>query len=90
MVKDPDPSWSAPVIDRPTDPARHTCTRFSSQLARRLEKQKHRGEHLSERHVLDWFVQLCLALKHIHDRKILHRDIKAQNIFLTARRCEAW
>lgn len=28
------------------------------------------------------FVQLCLALKHVHDRKILHRDLKSQNIFL--------
>ena len=28
--------------------------------------------------ILDWFVQTCLAVKHIHDRKILHRDIKSQ------------
>ena len=33
--------------------------------------------------IIDWFVQTCLAVKHIHDRKILHRDIKSQNIFLT-------
>jgi NIMA (never in mitosis gene a)-related kinase len=26
---------------------------------------------------------MCLAMKHVHDRKIIHRDIKGQNIFLT-------
>ena len=25
-------------------------------------------------------------MKHVHDRKILHRDIKSQNIFLTQNR----
>ena len=32
---------------------------------------------------MNWFVQICLGLKHVHDRKILHRDIKTQNIFIT-------
>ncbi len=32
--------------------------------------------------ICDWFVQLCLALKHVHDRKILHRDLKTQNVSL--------
>ncbi|XP_054846378.1 serine/threonine-protein kinase Nek1 isoform X1 [Eublepharis macularius] len=42
-----------------------------------------RGVLFSEDQIMDWFVQICLALKHVHDRKILHRDIKSQNIFLT-------
>ncbi|XP_077135601.1 serine/threonine-protein kinase Nek1 isoform X2 [Ranitomeya variabilis] len=50
-------------------------------LFKRINAQK--GVLFSEDQILDWFVQLCLALKHVHDRKILHRDIKSQNIFLT-------
>ena len=42
-----------------------------------------RGKHFSEVQILDWFTQLCLAMKHVHDRKIIHRDLKCQNIFLT-------
>ncbi|KAM4730659.1 serine/threonine-protein kinase Nek5 [Anableps anableps] len=43
-----------------------------------------RGIPFSEVQIVDWFIQICLGLKHIHDRKILHRDIKSQNIFLTS------
>jgi len=42
-----------------------------------------KGKFFSESQILDWFTQICLGLKHVHDRKILHRDIKAQNVFLT-------
>ena len=41
------------------------------------------GRPLTEDEILNWFVQICLAIKHVHDRKILHRDLKSQNIFLT-------
>ncbi|XP_042896112.2 probable serine/threonine-protein kinase nek3 [Parasteatoda tepidariorum] len=41
------------------------------------------GVFFPEDQILDWFVQVCLAVKHVHDQKILHRDIKTQNIFLT-------
>uniref|UniRef100_A0A4W3JUS9 non-specific serine/threonine protein kinase n=1 Tax=Callorhinchus milii TaxID=7868 RepID=A0A4W3JUS9_CALMI len=50
-------------------------------LFKRINTQK--GVLFSEDQIMDWFVQICMALKHVHDRKILHRDIKSQNIFLT-------
>ncbi|XP_036312392.1 serine/threonine-protein kinase Nek5 isoform X1 [Pipistrellus kuhlii] len=50
-------------------------------LMKRIYRQ--RGVLFSEDQILSWFVQISLGLKHIHDRKILHRDIKTQNIFLS-------
>lgn len=38
---------------------------------------------MTEDQILNLFTQICLAIKHIHDRKILHRDLKSQNVFLT-------
>jgi NIMA (never in mitosis gene a)-related kinase len=32
--------------------------------------------------ILNWFVQLCFAVKYIHEKYILHRDLKLSNIFL--------
>lgn len=52
-------------------------------LQRQISNQKKKGRYFTENVILDWFTQICLAIKHIHDRKILHRDLKSQNIFLT-------
>ena len=49
----------------------------------RQHQQQKPPKYFKEKTILDWFTQICLAIKHIHDRKILHRDLKSQNIFLT-------
>lgn len=35
--------------------------------------------------VMDWFVQVVAALAHMHANSVIHRDLKAHNIFLTSR-----
>jgi serine/threonine protein kinase len=44
--------------------------------------KKQRSMKLAEKDVLDYFVQMALALHYMHSRNILHRDLKTQNIFL--------
>lgn len=41
------------------------------------------GKQFSERTVLNWIAQVVLALHFLHERKVLHRDLKTQNIFLS-------
>eukprot|EP01012_Entosiphon_sulcatum_P031746 TRINITY_DN40452_c0_g1_i1.p1 TRINITY_DN40452_c0_g1~~TRINITY_DN40452_c0_g1_i1.p1 ORF type:complete len:505 (+),score=106.77 TRINITY_DN40452_c0_g1_i1:64-1578(+) len=42
------------------------------------------GVGFPENVVRNWFVQICLAMQHLHSRKILHRDLKTRNVFLMA------
>ncbi|MCJ8740207.1 hypothetical protein PDJAM_G00056160 [Pangasius djambal] len=50
-------------------------------LLQRMQQQK--GSLFSEDVILRWFSQMCLGTKHIHDKRVLHRDLKSKNIFLT-------
>lgn len=49
-----------------------------------LTELRRRGERAPEGQVLTWLAQLCLALAHLHRQRILHRDVKSSNIFVTA------
>lgn len=37
----------------------------------------------SEEQIMEWFCQILCAIKDIHSKNIIHRDIKSQNVFLT-------
>ncbi|KAH7492444.1 Serine/threonine-protein kinase Nek1 [Phytophthora ramorum] len=52
-------------------------------LSHELARRSSRRAFFDPDELLGLFVQVCLALKHLHDRKILHRDVKPANIFLT-------
>ena len=52
-------------------------------LSKKIKNQIKLNKKFSEDQILDWFTQICLAVYHIQKKKILHRDIKPQNVFIT-------
>eukprot|EP00746_Dinoflagellata_sp_MGD_P017939 gnl/MRDRNA2_/MRDRNA2_141464_c0_seq1.p1 gnl/MRDRNA2_/MRDRNA2_141464_c0~~gnl/MRDRNA2_/MRDRNA2_141464_c0_seq1.p1 ORF type:complete len:427 (-),score=72.51 gnl/MRDRNA2_/MRDRNA2_141464_c0_seq1:348-1628(-) len=50
-------------------------------LTQRIEEQRGKGL-LPEIQCLEWLVQAGFALFYLHERKVLHRDIKTRNLFL--------
>ena len=49
-------------------------------LSEKIKAQNNKP--FNESDILDYFTQICLALKHCHDKKIIHRDLKSGNVFL--------
>ena len=49
-----------------------------------IKKKRQKNERFNEKLVMNWFSQISIALAYIHSKKILHRDIKTSNIFLTS------
>jgi NIMA (never in mitosis gene a)-related kinase len=52
-------------------------------LSSLLYKLKKNNKFLKENQIWSFFIQICIGLSYIHYKKILHRDLKTQNIFLT-------
>ncbi|KAM4627422.1 serine/threonine-protein kinase Nek3 isoform 2-T2 [Polymixia lowei] len=50
-------------------------------LLQRIQRQK--TTLFSVDDILKWFAEMCTGAKHIHDKRVLHRDLKSKNIFLT-------
>ncbi|XP_025871308.2 serine/threonine-protein kinase Nek11 isoform X2 [Vulpes vulpes] len=48
----------------------------------KIQEYKEAGKTFPESQIIEWFIQLLLGVDYIHERKILHRDLKSKNIFL--------
>ncbi|XP_060557287.1 serine/threonine-protein kinase Nek11-like isoform X3 [Ruditapes philippinarum] len=55
-------------------------------LDMKIQEYKKLKKQFDEKLVLDWFVQLLLAVHYMHSRRVLHRDLKTRNIFLKKNR----
>ncbi|OCT57370.1 serine/threonine-protein kinase Nek11 [Xenopus laevis] len=51
-------------------------------LQNRIQQQREKRQLFPEEHVMEWFIQLLLGVNYLHERLILHRDLKTKNVFL--------
>ena len=51
-------------------------------LSEKIKERKNKNNNFTESEILYYFTQIFLAIRHIHKKKIIHRDLKSGNIFL--------
>lgn len=51
-------------------------------LDQRFKQLKKENRVLDEDQVVEWLIQILIAVQYMHKSRVLHRDLKARNIFL--------
>ena len=54
-------------------------------IGRQIDKFKKANKYIKEDTVWSYAIQICAGLQSMHSRNVLHRDIKARNVFLTGK-----
>ncbi|XP_073692861.1 uncharacterized protein [Garra rufa] len=55
-------------------------------FSQKIQEKKEVNFNFTHLQILDWIVKICMALKHLHDQEILHRNLQPKSLFFTA--CE--
>ena len=53
-------------------------------MSERIRACKNRRSNLQEKTIWQYFVQILEGLRGLHEMKIVHRDVKTANVFLTS------
>jgi NIMA (never in mitosis gene a)-related kinase len=59
----------------------HLCE--GGDLSQHIKQRAKHEKQFQEHEVIDLFVQIVMALHYVHSKRILHRDLKTQNIFVS-------
>lgn len=72
-------SWVAPVLSSALIPLKFDS---KTSFPRPRVGPPQKGKLLPESKIMTWFVQTALGLHYMHSNRVLHRDIKTQNVFI--------
>ncbi|XP_073729102.1 serine/threonine-protein kinase Nek3 [Misgurnus anguillicaudatus] len=53
-------------------------------LAQTIKNTKEGTDKFSENEIRNWIVEICMALKYLHDQQILHKNLQPESIFFTS------
>lgn len=56
----------------------------NGDLSQMIENHKNKQLKFDENQIIDWLTQISMALIHIHNKKVIHRDLKPNNLFLSS------
>ena len=52
-------------------------------LLNKIQEQKKKNKAFEEKKIVNWFIEICEGVEYIHEKNIIFRDLKPQNIFIT-------